>query len=498
MLTTTALKFLADRHIDAEIADRLGLSSYNETGGGEGIKFPYVVGADIVNHKYRTMDKKFRQDPGATKAFWNFNVICDPSMSDLPLIVTEGEFDTIAAIQAGFVRVVSVPDGAPKEEIGANDTTKYQYIDHARAALKDVREIILATDGDGPGTSLMNDLSLRFGKARCKWVKYPKKRNGEGRCKDLNETFIEYGAKGVRAVIDGAQWCKVDGVYLMSELPPFHEPEPMDTGFPFLNGHYHIRRGDFCVVTGIPSYGKSTFVNDLACRMAEKHDWVIAFASFEQHPQADHKRALREWFLGKPEREGRPDEIAKADSWIDRHFVFIVPGDDDLANLSWTLEKAATAVVRFNADMLVFDPWNELDHDRPSDMTTTEYVGKAIKEFKRLARSLNVHVVVVAHPAKMSGFAGQEAPCPGLYDISDSAHWANKPDVGIVIHKRSAEHTAAMCKVVKSRYHDKIGRPGTIWMNYDRRTRRFGPGEDPALLEEFAERMTKSNRRKAS
>jgi twinkle protein len=47
--------------------------------------------------------------------------------------------------------------------------------------LADVREIILATDGDGPGVNLMNDLAIRLGKARCKFVRYPKE------TKDFNE-----------------------------------------------------------------------------------------------------------------------------------------------------------------------------------------------------------------------------------------------------------------------------------------------------------------------
>ncbi|WP_109150698.1 bifunctional DNA primase/helicase [Azospirillum sp. TSO5] len=497
MLTTKAIELLESRHIDPELAARLGLSSFTDQGGGEGIQFPYIVGAETVNNKYRTLDKRFRQDKDAVKAFFNFNVICDPTLADQPLIITEGEFDAIAAIQAGFPRVVSVPDGAPKEEIGDAETTKYAYLDHAKAALKDVREIVLATDGDGPGTALMNDLALRLGKARCKWVRYPKKRGTDDRLKDLNDVLIHYGDKGVRAVIDGAQWCKVDGIYRMSELPPYHKAEPVSTGFPFLEGHYRVRRGDFCVITGVPNFGKSTFVNDLCCRLAEKQGWVIAMASFEQHPQADHRRALREWYCARPERECLPEEIKSADAWIDRHFVFIVPSDDDLANLQWTLDKCAAAVIRNGASVVVIDPWNELDHDRPSDMSLTEYTGKAIKEFKRLARSLDIHVIVVAHPTKLSN-PGGETPCPGLYDISDSAHWANKPDVGIVIHKRDPAHTAAMCKIVKSRYHEEIGRPGTVWMEYDRRSRRFNPGEDPSQFEQFEERMQKRGSKRAS
>ena len=80
---------------------------------------------------------------------------------------------------------------------------------------------------------------------------------------------------------------------------------------------------------------------------------------------------------------------------------------------------------RFGVQVIVIDPLNELDHSRPADLSLTEYTDKAIREFKRLASALSVHMIVVAHPTKLSG--GER---PGLYSISDSAHWANKVDVG--------------------------------------------------------------------
>jgi twinkle protein len=464
MMSQQALEWIEARGLDVELAARLGIDSYETPDGGAVLRIPYMVGAEAVNHKHRHLgEKRFHQDANATKCFWNFNAIVDTSLADQPLIITEGEFDAMVAIQCGYQRAVSVPDGAPAAAIGEDESgRKYSYLEHGKSGLRDCHEIILCVDSDGPGQNLLNDLSIRLGKARCKWVKYPKG------CKDLNDTLLRYGEKGVHETLRRAQWCRVDGVYRMSELPPYGERRKYDTGFPFLADHYRIRMGDFCVVTGRPGDGKSTWVNDLLCRTVERFNWTVAIASFEQHPQADHKRALREWHCKCPLNLATDESIAAADAWIDRHFVFVVPGDDDLATLGWTLDKLAAAVIRHGARIIVVDPWNELDHDRPHEMSLTEYTGKAIKEFKRLARSLDVHVIVVAHPTKL-----QANEKPGLYSISDSAHWANKPDVGIVIWKPSPESDKAELRVVKSRYHDEIGRPGTKWMRYQRLVRRF-------------------------
>ena len=186
----------------------------------------------------------------------------------------------------------------------------------------------------------MNDLTLRLGKERCKWVRYPKG------CKDLNDALRRYGERGVQGVIARAEWIRVDVIYRMSEFSPVPARPAVSTGIEALNPHYRVRLGDFCVITGIPGHGKTTFVNDVLCRLAWHLGWRIAVASFEQHPQSDHRRALREWYLRLPlnDSTGRQlpiaDEIAQADQWIDEHFVFIVPSDDDLANLNWILENA--------------------------------------------------------------------------------------------------------------------------------------------------------------
>jgi twinkle protein len=276
---------------------------------------------------------------------------------------------------------------------------------------------------------------------------------------------MRYGSRGVVETIARAQWMAVDGVYRMSELPPLPVAVPHDTGFPGLAKHFRMRPGDFTVVTGIPSHGKTSVVNDIACRMAMRHKWPVAFASFEQTPQLDLQRNLRTWHAASLVKDMTEAEIKLADAWIDERFVFVVPGDDDEVTLAWLLERCSVAVIRYGVMLIVIDPWNEMDHLRPPDMTMTEYVGFAIKEFKKFARKHQVHVIVVAHPAKMKREDGK-LPMPTLYDISDSAHWYNRPDAGIVVHRANEQTT--IVRVSKSRYHDQIGLPGEIAVRYVR------------------------------
>lgn len=463
MLTTKALEILEARGLDPETLVRFGVKSVARSGSEAWIAIPFMQGGVTVNHKYRTIEgeKKFSQEAGAKKIFWNRDVISDLSLRNEPLIITEGELDALALLQCGFTRVVSVPDGAPKEQVTSETTTKYEFILEAEADLHACAEVILATDGDGPGLALMNDLAIRIGRHRCKYVRYP------AGCKDINDVLKLSGSNAVHEIIRGAQWVDVPGVYEMDELPPLPVREVFRLNMPVIDNHYRIRPMDFCVVTGIPSHGKSSWLNEVACRMALQYGWVTAFASFEQEPQTDHKRNLRTYFNGRRPLFQSEHDLKKADQWINKQFCFIVPGYDDDVTLSWLLERCAVAVTRFGAKLIIIDPWNEMDHQRPADMTLTEYTGYAIKQFKAFARKYRVHVIVAAHPAKMHRGKDGDYPIPSLYDISDSAHWSNKADVGIVVWRgMDGERPVTLIKVTKSKYHDEIGVPGDVEVTF--------------------------------
>lgn len=478
-LTERHLKAIETRGLDPELLATLGVGASDRL-RGDCIGIPYFDGEARVATKYRTLtgEKRFTQDAGGRQIFWNLNCLRDASLAGFPVIITEGELDAVAALQAGFPRTVSVPGGAPSEPIREGDGgKKYAFIEEAKAYLAECREIILAVDGDAKGANLLHDLAVRLNKARCKWVTYPKG------CKDLNDALKMYGERGVQQAIQRAQWCKVSGLYRMSDLPPLTPPPPHDIGIVGLEAHYRIRLGDFAVVTGIPGHGKSSFVNEVSCRMAQRHGWSTVFASFEQMPQTDHRRALRSFWASKREAEMTDEQLAQADAWIDRHFSFIIPHEDEDITLEWVLQHLAAAVIRNNAKIGVIDPWNEMDHIRPPDMNMTEYTGFAIKEMKKFAKKYRIHLMVLAHPAKMQRDRQTgKIPKPSLYDISDSAHWNNKPDVGIVIHRESYDKPEASITVVKSRYHSEIGRPGAIYGIWNQDTTRYTIADAPELL----------------
>lgn len=456
-------EWLEKRGLEGELVSGMGVSQFQKN-GQPWAKIPFVRSGEVVNHKYRRLDEKgFYQDPDGVKCFYNQDVIFDPTLTHLPLIITEGECDAWAAIQSGYVRTVSVPDGAPNEKGG--DGAKYDYLwDVIPAIRAKCPYVILAVDGDKNGSNLLHDLSIKIGRDVCKWVKYPKG------CKDLNDALMKYGQAGVVKSIETQQWVRVDGVFKASDLPPMPDAKVFETGFAGFEENFKLRLGDFSVVTGIPSHGKSTFVNDLLARMVQKHGLRVCFASFEQHPTQDHLRNLLRWHKGTGIAEN-------ADKWIDNHFSFIYPSEEqslsDTLDISWFLERSAVAVKQFGANVIVLDPWNELEHQTGEYKSLTEYTGAAIRKLKRFAKTYNAHMMVVAHPTKLAKGADGKYPRPSLYSISDSAHWANKADIGLIVHRPDETSPAVEIVCSKSRYHDIIGKPGLKNFRFNSSSNRF-------------------------
>ena len=119
--------------------------------------------------------------------------------------------------------------------------------------------------------------------------------------------------------------------------------------------------------------------------------------------------------------------------------------------MDWVLDVARAAVYRYGIRGLVIDPYNELDHQRPASMNETEYVSQMLTKVKRFAQTTGVHVWFVAHPRQLREWKGQ---APNLYDISGSAHFINKADNGIVVHRD---------RDPDSPDHNKVGGRGRLW-----------------------------------
>jgi twinkle protein len=114
------------------------------------------------------------------------------------------------------------------------------------------------------------------------------------------------------------------------------------------------------------------------------------------------------------------------------------------------LDASEAAVIQHDARGVLLDPFNQLDSSRFSDETETEYIERAIRSMMRFARQLRVAFICVVHPSKAASEI-RNIKNLSLYHCSGSAHWANKPQAGLVLW-REPESQEINIKVAKNRY----------------------------------------------
>ncbi|KAK1432512.1 hypothetical protein QVD17_09409 [Tagetes erecta] len=451
------------------------------------IAFTYKRRGELISCKYRGLAKNFWQESDTEKILYGLDDI--EGASDV--IIVEGEMDKLSMEEAGFRNCVSVPDGAPpqvspKDIPSQEKDKKYQYLWNCKEYLEKASRIILATDGDPPGQALAEEIARRIGKERCWRVTWPRK-NKDEHFKDANEVLMFMGPTALREVIESAELYPIKGLFnfrdYFSEIDAYYHQTlgtelGISTGWKALDDLYNVVPGELTVVTGVPNSGKSEWIDALLCNLNRSVGWKYALCSMENNVR-EHARKLLEKHTQKPffdVRYGKDvermslEELELGKQWLSDTFHLIRCENDCLPSVKWVLDLAKAAVLRYGVNGLVIDPYNELDHQRSSNQTETEYVSHMLTSLKRFAQHHSCHVWFVAHPRQLQQWNGKP---PNLYDISGSAHFINKCDNGIVVHRNRDPEAGPMdlVQVCVRKVRNKVsGTIGDAFLQYDRIT----------------------------
>lgn len=473
------LDFFTGRGIGAKTIEKFEISlrrSYLSSVAKEvdTLIFPFKSGMEVLNVKYRALSGKiFQMEKGAEKILYNLDAIIEGQ----DMVIVEGEIDAMSIHEAGYSRVVSVPNGAPSPGTKSY-ASALDYLDSAMGIIDKIPTVIIATDNDEPGIILEQELARRVGVEKCKKVTWP-----EG-CKDANEVLCKHDKKTLLDCIANARDYPIKGIFsaddIKSELWHHYDhgdEKGADPGWYNLNQLYTVRPGEMTVVTGIPSHGKSELVDAMMINIAEAEGWRFGIFSPENQPLHIHARKLIQKKIGKPVEDGwgngkmSKEDYAEGINFVDEKFRFILPGDDDDLSLNAVLDLARIVVRRSGITGLVLDPWNELDHSR-GGLSETEYISQSLSKIRRFARNNGIHVWVVAHPAKLFKDKDGSYPCPTPYDISGSAHWRNKADNCLAVYRPDFNDTKVKVQVQKVRFR-AVGRTGEADLEYSPLTGKY-------------------------
>lgn len=391
------------------------------------ICFNYFKDGRIVNTKYRDGAKNFKLFSGAELIPYNLDSIKESDWC----VWVEGEFDALAYYEAGIKNVLSVPNGAT---ITHQNLT---YLDNTIDRFENIKTFYLAGDNDDAGNALQSEMIRRFGAENCKRVSFKD-------CKDANEYLLKYGYEALRRTIDEAIDVPISGIYdIESSMDSIYSLWENGMAKGLETGHESIDKlitwvgGAVAFWTGIPSHGKSEWVDEVVMQLNVRYGWKTAYFSPENRPTPVFISKFVSRLSGKKfdKQHTRKYEVDQSCGYIKDNFFIIEPDDDDVT-IENILSYAKILVRKKGIKQLVIDPWNKIDHQQERGETETQYISRVIDSIYSFAQKNDLLIHVIAHPTKMKKDASGAYEVPTLYDISGSAHFYNKAFYGISIYRR--------------------------------------------------------------
>ena len=406
------------------------------------IKFNYFIGEQLVNIKYRDARKNFKLYKGAEKVFYNINNIVGYDTC----IIVEGEMDVLSFHEAGIYNSISVPNGATL------NSNNLDYLDNCIDYFDDKEKIILAVDKDEPGQALQQELVRRLGAEVCFLIDFQD-------CKDANEYLLKYGKEKLRELVSQAKAVPLENVTtfrdIEGEITDFVKngfKRGYQVGLSNFDSIFSTYTGQFITVTGIPSSGKSDFVDQMVVGYNQNYDWKTAFASPENAPTYLHAhKIMRKVWQDMPKKDdiGTDKWNAVADH-VNDNFFFI---DMERYTLDSVLRKGAELVKRKGIKCLVIDPFNKIRDIDSNLEDVNRYTMEYLSKIEIFAKKYDVLVFVVAHPTKMYKDKDGKMEEPTMYNIKGGGEWYDASYHGILVH-RDYENKTVKAKVLKVKFQN--------------------------------------------
>lgn len=439
------------------------------------VAFNYYLDEELINIKFRTRDKDFKQVSGAKLIPYNINSISPEAYSEdeeKSVIITEGEMDALTYVECGYYHVISVPSGATGNLDWLDDFID-SHFDHL-----DV--FYISVDNDQKGIAERQELIRRLGRDRCCIIDYPKP------CKDINEVLLKYGVDAVHKCVAEYTELKMEGIQELVDVESnldfiFNNglQKGATTGIPSLDKIVSFKTGMLNVVTGVPSHGKTFALNYMLARLNLLHGWKVAYFSPEFYPVSTHIAQVIETFGGArfSSQNYTKDVYEVMKEYMCKNFFWISPDDTDIQSV---MDRSQYLIRKKGIKALVIDPFNALTDKSKKNQKQDEYISDFLQKLRWFARKFDVAVFLVMHPTKMLKLENGLYPVCDLYNCKGASEIFDKADIGLTVWRNEPEDYAEI-HVTKIKFRH-LGEKGKAAFKFNINNGRYVEIDDPDEL----------------
>ena len=437
---------------------KLGLKAdhfFRETGKVRALVYPYLVGGNCVWAHYRSLPtmplnenkvpKAFSSPSGWDSTLYNGEILL-PGLADL--VMVEGEANTIAALDKGFLNIVGVP-GANFKKAAWIETLDKLGLD----------KIYICYDGDKVGQRAAQVLASRIGIERCYKITLPAftvttdqgvVRQG----KDLNEWFSQGGgtAEAFEKLKQDATLFDVEGVTGSGDaLQEFHDEilgkgitPKYTTAWAGVNKYIGFDDGDVIDILAPAKIGKTTFALNMVEHMVNQYGDDGIFICLEM----TRAKMARKWLAHVAQIDdnnvGLDEEDAEA---LKQKFLHAIPEVQAMVanrpgelyfcsptyrNMDDLYALIRQVIRRYGVKWVVFD-----NIQRAADTTSqakganrSEHLSQISKVLSQIAKEFGVCMVRILQPKKI-----ERGRIAGVGDTDGSGAIDKDCDCMLTLHR---------------------------------------------------------------
>ena len=359
-----------------------------------------------------------------------------------PLIITEGQIDSLSVAECGFENAVSVPTGA----LG------FTWVAPCWNWICKFKEVIVFGDYENGKITLLDTLKARLPMT----VKAVRKRDYLGE-KDANDILMRYGKRAIQTAIENAEIPKLENVKDLSSVRSvdINALEKIKTGIndvdKVIGG---MVMGQVILLTGKRGDGKSTFMSQLVANALDQGESIFAYSG--ELADFHFKRWLDFQLAGSVNIDERENEFGNTiysikenalnaiNEWYKgRAFIYdneYIDEKNEMESLCDTIERVikqyGTRLVCIDNLMTAMETVNEQNN---LYLAQSNFVGR----LKKIAMKYQIVIILVAHPRKSKdGFTND--------DVSGSSDITNKVDI-VMNYRRGENDDDGILTITKNR-----------------------------------------------